>query len=331
MNLFRLGWQRGLGQVLLSCAALGGGPAGAASPVTIELLAEAQAGAAEVRLRDVARVHAGSPQAARHWEAVVLGPAPALGQPVSVPRARLAAHLERHARRTGEAVPQWSGADTVVLVREPQHIEAAVLQSEAMRALNEWLKQQPVSRFELAVASPLAGADVPAGAWSVAARPLAASQPPVGRVTVWVEVRVADRIERRVPVAIKVRAFAPRWHARSDLPARTAVGPESFELGETELSVPYTPAPRELPAGMRLSRALAAGQPLLSAHVEPAAEVTRGDIVAAQVRRGLVSVHTRGEALQDGRSGQRVQVRIAGATGPVQAQVIGPGTVQVNE
>lgn len=327
----RLGWLRLLGRALASWAMAAGTAGAAASPVTIELLAEARAAAADVRLRDVARIHAASPQAALLWEAVVLGPAPAVGLPVSLPRERLAAHLERHARRTGQALPRWSGAETVVLTREQQSIPGTALRSEAVRAVGAWLKQQPVSRFELESGSPLADVDVPAGTWTLAARPLAAAQPPVGRITVWVEVSVDQRIERRVPVAIKVRAFGPRWQARTDLSARTPVGLESFELTESELTVPYLPAVRKLPAGMRLARALAAGQPLLAAHIEQATEVTRGDIVAAHLRRGLVSVHTRGEALQDGRNGQQVRVRIAGSTGPVRALVTGPGTVQVSE
>jgi flagellar basal body P-ring formation protein FlgA len=146
-----------------------------------------------------------------------------------------------------------------------------------------------------------------------------------------VDVEVAGRLERRVPVVVAVRSFASRWQARTDLPVRAAVGPDGFERQEIELSLASVAAPAELPVGKRLSRAIAAGQVLQLTHLEQATEVTRGDMVEAHVRRGLVSVQTRGEALQDGRSGQRIQVRITGASGPVLAQVVGPGTVQVNE
>ena len=212
-----------------------------------------------------------------------------------------------------------------------QRVEAAALQAHASQAVSGWLARQPISRFEVSPVSPMAGVDVPAGPWSLSARALADGQAPVGRIIVWVDVRVADRVERRVPVVMMVWSFAPRWQARTDLPARAAVGPDGFERQEVELSVPYLPAPAKLPTGMRLTRALAAGQLLLATHVEQAIEVTRGDVVVAHMRRGLVSVQTRGEALQDGRSGQRVQVRIAGATGPVPALVVGPGALQVNE
>ncbi len=212
-----------------------------------------------------------------------------------------------------------------------QRVEGAALQAEAARAVSGWLTRQPVSRFEVATASPVPDLDVPAGTWSLSARPLAAGQAPVGRVIVWVDVQVDGRLERRVPVVVAVRSFAPRWQARTDLPARAAIGPDVFERQEIELSLPSVAAPAELPVGKRLSRAVAAGQLLQPSHLEQATEVTRGDMVEAHVRRGLVSVQTRGEALQDGRSGQRIQVRITGASGPVLAQVVGPGTVQVNE
>jgi flagellar basal body P-ring formation protein FlgA len=228
-----------------------------------------------------------------------------------------------------EAAPSRVASDPQAQPR--QRIEAAALQAQASRDLSDWLARQPVSRFEVSPVSPVADVDVPAGPWSLSTRSLATGQAPVGRTIVWVEVRVADHVEKRVPVVMMVRSFAPRWQARIDLPARAAVGAEGFERQEVELALPYLPAPAELPMGVRLTRALAAGQVLQTAHLEQAIEVTRGDLVDAHVRRGLVSVQTRGEALQDGRQGQRVQVRIAGATGPVLALVVGPGTVQVNE
>jgi flagella basal body P-ring formation protein FlgA len=224
-----------------------------------------------------------------------------------------------------------AGAAIEPPVQARQRVEGAALQAEAVRAISAWLARQPVSRFEVSTGLPVADVDVPAGPWSLSTRPLAAGQAPVGRVIVWVDVQVADRLERRVPVAVAVRSFAPRWQARTDLPARAAIGPDVFVRRAFELSLPSVAAPAELPAGKRLSRAMAAGQVLQPAHLEQATEVSRGDMVDAHVRRGLVSVQTRGEALQDGRSGQRIQVRITGASGPVLAQVVGPGTVQVNE
>ena len=212
-----------------------------------------------------------------------------------------------------------------------QRIEGAALQAEAVRAVSGWLERQPVSRFDVSTGLPVTDVDVPAGPWSLSVRPLAAGQAPVGRIIVWVDVLVAHRLERRVPVVVAVRSFAPRWQARMDLPARAAIGPDVFERQEIELTATSVSAPADLPAGKRLSRAVAAGQVLQPGHLEPATEVTRGDMVEAHVRRGLVSVQTRGEALQDGRSGQRIHVRITGASGPVLAQVVGPGTVQVNE
>jgi flagella basal body P-ring formation protein FlgA len=224
-----------------------------------------------------------------------------------------------------------AGAATKPQVQARQRVEGAALQAEAVRAISAWMAQQPVSRFEVSAGLPMTDVDVPAGPWSLSARPLAPGQVPVGRIIVWVDVQVVDRLERRVPVVVTVRSFAPRWQARTDLPARAAIGSDLFERQEIELSLPSAAAPVELPAGKRLSRSMVAGQVLQPAHIEQATEVTRGDMVEAHVRRGLVSVQTRGEALQDGRSGQRIQVRIAGASGPVLAQVVGPGTVQVNE
>ena len=228
----------------------------------------------------------------------------------------------------GAPAAAW-GAATETQAR--QRVEGAALQAEATRAVSGWLARQPVSRYEVSTGPTMADIDVPAaGPWSLSARPIAAGQAPVGRIIVWVDVQVAGRVERRVPVVVAVRSFALRWQARMDLPARAAVGPHVFERQEIELSLPYAAA-AELPLGMRLSRALAAGQVLQAAHLEPSTEVTRGDMVDAHVRRGLVSVQTRGEALQDGRNGQRIHVRITGASGPVLARVVGPGTVQVNE
>jgi flagella basal body P-ring formation protein FlgA len=81
----------------------------------------------------------------------------------------------------------------------------------------------------------------------------------------------------------------------------------------------------------RLRHAVRGGDVLARALVEPLPAVTRGDWVRLQTNEGAVSLESRAEALQDGRAGQVVNVRLANARSSILARVRGPGLVEVQQ
>lgn len=317
----------------MAAAALLGatGSGGSTADVHVTLRESAVIGDSRVRLADVAVISGRSRRLTARLGAVDLGPAPWPGDHLLLKRSAVAAHLRRLHRILDGAVVRWSGPDTVPVRRAVRQVDPAAIQSVAERALQAWLAQYPLLRHQVYVLAPPVAAPVAAGALTLSARGLPPSQVPAGVVTVWVELQVDGWVARRTPVVLFVRAFVRRWAARSNLQPGLRVDEEDFEPREIELQAPYRLAPQDLPLGTRLSRPLRTGQLLEQGHVAEVFDVTRGDLVTADLRMGPVNVQARAEALQDGRHGQQVQVRIAGATSPVSAQVIGPGRVQVKE
>lgn len=67
------------------------------------------------------------------------------------------------------------------------------------------------------------------------------------------------------------------------------------------------------------------------ADVETAPLVTRGGWALLRSARGPVELESRVQVLQEGHSGQTVQVRLPNGNAVIAALVTGPGTVEVNE
>lgn len=322
---------QGLGLSL--AAALGlAGAAVARAEIVVTLHEAAVVHGPRVVLRDVASIGTARRQLSERIESIDLGPAPIAHERVVLRQDVLAAHVARQLQSQGGLPIRWTGAASVTLQRGMQALPTEQLQAAADSALRAWLASQPVTRYEIEPLATPPASQVPSGALQLSVRPLPAGQAPAGHITLWVEVRVDDRLVRQLPVVMKVRSYASRWLARVDLPARSPVDAGSFEQREEVLALPYRPTLLDLPpASARLVRPIRAGQALEAADVGGLVDVMRGDPVTVSIYRGLVSVQARAEALRDGRSGQSIPVRIAGATAAVMAQVTGPGRVQVNE
>ncbi|MDB5897743.1 MAG: flagella basal body P-ring formation protein FlgA [Ramlibacter sp.] len=138
----------------------------------------------------------------------------------------------------------------------------------------------------------LRGLDSVAASMRVEARPPTQEQVRP-RMVVWVDVYAAERFVRSVPVALDV---------------------ELSQDGGTAPSERRQPEPR---------------QPTLALQAEGPSEVLRGEWAALRTAAGAVSLESRVEVLQDGRAGDRVRVRQAGATGIVLARVVGRGQLEL--
>jgi flagella basal body P-ring formation protein FlgA len=125
-----------------------------------------------------------------------------------------------------------------------------------------------------------------------------------------------------VPVYLDVRALTPG-----------GVTLRRVEAGE-ELSVEnFRPVGPGGLLGQRVRRALALGQAVRPDDVEPAGTppvlVRQRDSVQLVVRLGGLEVKARGEALQDGRAGERVRVRNTASGNVVVGKVVDRAVVEV--
>jgi len=297
--------------------------------VVVELRPNVEISGRQVRLGDLAARVDASPELAAQLNALPLGAAPLLLERQQLSRSSLAAHV---GRRLALRVPiRWEGAETVQIERAHQQLAGADLVVPARVSLEAWLAGRAPARYELEPGTVEDSLTLPAGRTELRARGVPAGQLPYGNVVVAVEVHVDEALVATIPVSFRVRAFVQGLVALRELPLHSRVEPKDVEMRELALGAGLPQALAELPAHAQTRQRIGAGQALQAAQLRAKPAVNRGELVQLNMERGWVQVQARAEALQDGYAGQRVQVRVAGATAPVPAQVVGVGLVRVME
>lgn len=199
--------------------------------------------------------------------------------------------------------------------------------SVASTVLSRWLEQRS-DTYSIKVVPAAEAARLPADA-ELVARPIAAGVRPAARMQLWVDVRVAGKPVRALPVAFEVHARRSAWVATRDLRVGETLDPAALVHETVDLAAVTSDLLAVLPRDARLRRPLLAGQAIAAGHIETMPAVQRGMPVTVQTRVGAIGVEARAEALQDGQAGAEVWIRLATATGPVRARVIGIATVEV--
>lgn len=101
------------------------------------------------------------------------------------------------------------------------------------------------------------------------------------------------------------------WAGANEVRVRTATGQQPSDVDATGAT-----------------RTIHVGEPVRNANKQAAAIVGRGDWVNVLYRSGSVELGGRAQALQEGRMGQVVQVKSAGAAGSIAARIVGTGQVE---
>ena len=266
--------------------------------------------------------------AAEAWGNLVMWPSPSPCQTVHLKRAAVMERLrELHASKSESF--DWKGAEQIDIHRSCQRVEPEQLIGTARDTLAAWLRPR-VERFDLTPLV-LAAIELPLGRISLVAREWPANQPFSARMQVWVEVGVDGREIRSVPVAFSVHAYRTAWVATRDVAAEQPIGGASLEQRLVDIAQERIEPMVEMPPGSRLRKPLLAGQALTARHVEVVPAIVRGSAVKLRSRLGAIGIEARAEALQDGRPGQLVWVRVASATGPIRARVVEAGVVEIQD
>lgn len=322
----------GLCLALLSAAAAPPAQAQAtASLARISLPEHVQVGQSDVRLGDVASLASPDPAILRRLMDLPLGRSPRAGQSFVLERDVLARWVRSHAGLQGEQIA-WQGAAFTDISLRSRDIPGDDIVALADKALRQQLGGQlPAgTRIELqpvAVPRDLAVADEPA---ELKPRPVAAVLAP--RMTVWVDVGGAGRVQRSVAVVFEVAVYGPVVVAARDIPAGASLLSGDVEVRERNMAAaaPSQKNPaRNFSDGQRLRRPIRAGEVLTAAHTEAIPDVVRGGWAVLETRQAGLSVQSRAEVLQDGRTGQMVQVKPVNATASLLARVAGPGRVEM--
>jgi flagella basal body P-ring formation protein FlgA len=295
-----------------------------ASAASVALRDHADVAGEHVRLGDLAELDGESAK----WADVDVWPAPPPCQIVRAGRAAVAQRLrDLAALRT--ALFDLVGAEQITIERRCQHLDPALLNASGREALAAWLRPR-AEQFELAPID-LPMLELPVGEVSLVSRALPPNESVSARMHVWVDVCIDGRPIRAVPVAFSVHAYRDAWVASHDVGIGQRLEGAGLQHRRIDIAPERAEPLPELPRDARLRKPLLAGQALTTAHVEQVPPVVRGSTVTLKSGMGTIGVEARAEALQDGRQGQWVWVRVASATGPVRARVVDAGVVEVKD
>lgn len=321
-----------LAVLALACACVGTraqGPADTRPLVRFAPLAHATLDVDRVSLRDVVAVVQDDSDIASRLLALDLGPTPRIGQPTHLQRAQLAEWVRQSGASAAMRV-EWTGPEAVDVERAAQTLTQENLDVVARRELESWLARRS-DTHAVELARPIAPVMVPLGGVSLSVRTLPRVSMPTSRATVWVDVSVAGRFQRSVGIDYRVQAFRAAWVAAEELERGQDVDAVRVTQVQVDVANLASPLWTDSPERMRMRRTVHRGEPLTTLDVELRPYVVRGERVEVFSRVGDLSIEARAEALQDGRAGQDVLVRIASSRSPVTARVLKPGLVEIRQ
>jgi flagella basal body P-ring formation protein FlgA len=288
--------------LLLALACCASAPYARAGAVTAQLRGEAVVAGETFALGEIAGV------SGAELAGLAIGRSPRAGSALTVRRADVERAIAR--LKPGTAV-RVTGAERVVVRRGPvETVAAGALEEAALQAVRRYLAER-FARFDvLPPRERAADLAVPPGRRELRARVAAAPGVPE-RVAAWVDVLVDGRRYQSVPVRFAVRAYQPVLAARVALASGASPAPEAFEIVEAQVAgaADAPVAPDADVRGLRLTRALAAGEILTWAHAARAPAVRRNEAVRVRAAAGRVAVEDLAFALEDARPGQIVRLR----------------------
>lgn len=294
---------------------------------------------AQVTLGDVADVRENASASLPALEALPLGPAPIAGDTVRIDRSMLARWI---AARAGVASIDiaWSGAHAVSVERATREVLGREIAQAARESLRAWLARDG-AQVAIAVANEPPDVVVPEGVLRIEPRRLSQYASDAAllarRMSVWVDLEANNRFVRTVPVDFNVNVSGPAYVARQPLKAGTRLSPALVSVENVlwtgRMAAPLRPersATGESPlTALRVRHALAPGDALTAAAVERTPLVVRGGWATLRESDAGVRLESRVEVLDDGRLGERVQVKLPNAHEALYARVTGPEAVEI--
>ena len=285
----------------------------------------AEVGDGVIRLGDVAEFDEKS-QLTEALATLTVGQAPPPGEAVV-----LRAQAIRQALLAGRAVPEdiaWSGSPAITVKRQA----ATIGQDEILAAIADYIREQrrnlPEAEVKfIPVALPLPF-HLPTGDLAIEVIP---SNPGIlGSSRFSLIFRVDGQVVKNMSVRGKVEAIADIVVAGQALPKGSILRPEMLALAPADISELAAPQfdPNDL-LGMKLTRNLRAGSPVLAGMVESLPVVRRGEKVKMVLTSGALHLTATGLAHSDGRIDEMIRVQNLSSNKLIYCRVAAPGIVEV--
>jgi len=176
---------------------------------------------------------------------------------------------------------------------------------------------------------PQAGQAAPAGKVELRVRP-GAREARKGQNSFPVEVIVDGQVYRMINVSVLVKVLAPVLVSTQAIPRLAEISDANVVLQERDITTLPGDILLEKPAvGWTASVPICEGAVIRRSWVAAPLAVKSGDAVLVVVDSGAVRVIEKGTAVQDGRPGDRIKVRLLGDIREVRGTIAEPGIVKI--
>lgn len=257
-----------------------------------------------------------------------VGPAPPPGETVV-----LHAQTVKQSLLSGKSVPEatgWSGSPTITV-----HRQGIIVGSDRILAIiDDYIHDQnqkkhlPEAEIRFIPAALPLPFSLPTGDLTSEVIP---SNPGIlGSSRFSIIFRVDNQVAKNMSVRGKVEATANIVVTARALPKGTVLQAEFLTMAVTDIS--EIPSPQFEPGdllGMKLTRSLTAGSPVLAGMVESLPVVKRGEKVKIVINSGQLYVTATGFAATDGKLNEMIRVQNIGSNKLVYCRVAAPGLVEV--
>lgn len=271
----------------------------AASPVRIDISPMATTERAVYRLGDIATVHAADDATRRRLENTVIGHSPRVGQLGYVSRIDLEARLRSVLGGSDTAI-QWTGAPIAKIRTQGREIPRARLVTAAETALRQWLEDK-VGQASIHLLGDVEQVLVPDGEVAVRAS-ISDSARLAQKMSVWVDVSVADEHYQSIPVWFDVDAMRQVYSVTNDLPPGHVLMLDDLSLSEVDIAAVKGHAwkvgtPLE---DLRTRKWVARSSVLTEELLEAVPDIVKGQKVTVTATSGPVALQVAAVALKDG-------------------------------
>ena len=280
---------------------------------------------AVIRLGDVANLGEKT-ELTQALATLTVGQAPPPGEPIV-----LRAQTIQHALLTGKAVPEdtaWSGSPAITVNRLGVTIGPDRIMTIIADYIHDQKKNLPEAEVKFIPTSLPLPFQLPKGELATEVIP---SNPGIlGSSRFSLIFRVGNEVVKNMSVRGKIEAIANVVVTGQALPKGSILKPELLSTAPTDISDLVAPQfePNDL-TGMKLTRSLRAGSPVLAGMVESLPVVRRGEKVKIFLNSGSMHISATGFAFTDGRIDEMIRVQNLSSNKLIYCRVAAPGLVEV--
>lgn len=285
----------------------------------------AEVSSADIRLGDVADFDSESELTAALASQTV-GPAPLPGESIV-----LRSQTVKHALTSANTVPEditWSGSPTITVNRQGITVGPDKILEIIGAYIDEQKKNLPEAEIKFIPASLPLPFILPTG--DLATEVIPSNPGILGSSRFSLIFRVDDQVAKNMSIRGRIEATANIVVTAQAVKKDSILSPQLLTMAVTDISEMSGPQfeASDL-VGMKLTRSLKAGTPVLARMVESLPVVRRGEKVKIVINSGQLHVSATGFAFNDGRLDEMIQVQNLSSNKLIYGRVAAPGLVEV--